>query len=173
MTFGPRAPIVTGADSDSGIGRAVAVELARAGMDIGVTWHRDCAGAEKTAVEVREHGPRVEVVRLDTTEIPGCGDVIDAPAERLGGVDVFSTPCGPTRGALICLLRAALRMAAGGQGGRLVAISCVHEHQPRVGASADHAAKPGLGGLGKPSRWNSGSTPSPPIASRRARSPRP
>ena len=41
------AVIVTG--SDSGIGRATAVALADAGHDIGVTWHRDEAGAEETA----------------------------------------------------------------------------------------------------------------------------
>lgn len=33
--------MVTG--SDSGIGKAIAVALARAGFDIGVTWHRDKA----------------------------------------------------------------------------------------------------------------------------------
>jgi NAD(P)-dependent dehydrogenase (short-subunit alcohol dehydrogenase family) len=36
-------------------------------------------------------------------------------------------------GAFLCLQRAARRMVAGGQGGRLVAVTSVHEHQPRVG----------------------------------------
>lgn len=38
--------LITG--SDSGIGRATAVRLAQAGMDIGITWHRDDAGARRT-----------------------------------------------------------------------------------------------------------------------------
>jgi NAD(P)-dependent dehydrogenase (short-subunit alcohol dehydrogenase family) len=38
------AAIVTG--SDSGIGKATAVALARDGYDVGVTWHADEAGAE-------------------------------------------------------------------------------------------------------------------------------
>jgi NAD(P)-dependent dehydrogenase (short-subunit alcohol dehydrogenase family) len=42
--------IVTG--SDSGIGKATAVRLARDGFDIGVTWHSDREGAEDTAREV-------------------------------------------------------------------------------------------------------------------------
>lgn len=37
--FRPRRAVVTGADS--GIGRATAVALAHAGMDVGITWHAD------------------------------------------------------------------------------------------------------------------------------------
>ena len=58
--FKPRTAIVTG--SDSGIGRATAVALAEAGMDIGVTWDLDVAGAEDTAAEVKASG---EPVSLD------------------------------------------------------------------------------------------------------------
>ena len=39
--------IITG--SDSGIGKATAVRLARDGFDVGVTWHSDREGAEGTA----------------------------------------------------------------------------------------------------------------------------
>jgi NAD(P)-dependent dehydrogenase (short-subunit alcohol dehydrogenase family) len=40
-------------------------------------------------------------------------------------------------------------MVAGGRGGRLIAVSSVHEHQPRVGSAAYDAAKHGIGGLMK------------------------
>ena len=40
-------------------------------------------------------------------------------------------------------------MVAAGRGGRIIAITSVHEHQPRVGSSAYDAAKHGLGGLVK------------------------
>lgn len=46
MDFTPRTAIITG--SDSGIGRASAIELARAGADIGITWHSDEGGANET-----------------------------------------------------------------------------------------------------------------------------
>ena len=39
MSFSPAHAIVTG--SDSGIGKATAVALAAAGMDVGITWHTD------------------------------------------------------------------------------------------------------------------------------------
>jgi NAD(P)-dependent dehydrogenase (short-subunit alcohol dehydrogenase family) len=38
--------IVTG--SDSGIGKAIAVALARDGFDVGITWHEDEQGARST-----------------------------------------------------------------------------------------------------------------------------
>jgi NAD(P)-dependent dehydrogenase (short-subunit alcohol dehydrogenase family) len=168
MTFHPRRAIVTA--SDSGIGRATAVALAREGMDIGVTWHSDQAGADDTAAEVRAAGVRAEVTRLDTSALDSCGDVIDELAGRLGSVDVFVNNAGTGSatlalemtagqwrhvvatdldGAFLCLQRAARRMVAAGNGGRLIAVTSVHEHQPLVGAAAYDAAKHGLGGLMK------------------------
>lgn len=75
----PRTAIVTG--SDSGIGRAAAILLARAGMDVGVTWHSDDEGAEETARLVRAQGRTAVVARLDTTDAPACADVVDALAD--------------------------------------------------------------------------------------------
>jgi NAD(P)-dependent dehydrogenase (short-subunit alcohol dehydrogenase family) len=40
-------------------------------------------------------------------------------------------------------------MVQAGSGGRIIAVTSVHEHQPRVGSSAYDAAKHGLGGLVK------------------------
>ena len=51
--------------------------------------------------------------------------------------------------AFLCLQRAARRMVAAGNGGRIIAVTSVHEHQPRVGSAAYDAAKHGLGGLMK------------------------
>ena len=85
--FNPRTAIVTA--SDSGIGKATAIALARAGMDVGITWHTDEAGAQGTAEEVRKVGRKAVVARLDTTDLPGCGDVIDRLADELGGVELM------------------------------------------------------------------------------------
>jgi NAD(P)-dependent dehydrogenase (short-subunit alcohol dehydrogenase family) len=92
MTFQPRHAIVTA--SDSGIGRATAVALAASGLDVGVTWHSDEAGAQDTAAEVRQAGVKAEVAHLDTSDLASCGDVIDDLAGRLGGVDVFVNNAG-------------------------------------------------------------------------------
>jgi NAD(P)-dependent dehydrogenase (short-subunit alcohol dehydrogenase family) len=163
-----RVAIVTG--SDSGIGRATAVALARQGLDVGITWHRDRDGAEAAADEVRGLGRRAEVRQLDLTRLPEAADVVDELAESLGGVDVLVNDAGTGHstplldldlatwrevlatdldGAFLCLQRAARRMIAAGRGGRIVNITSVHEHQPRVGAAAYCAAKGGLGLLSK------------------------
>lgn len=166
MDFTPTSAIVTG--SDSGIGRATALALAAAGCNIGVTWHSDQEGAEETARLVREKGVKAAVAQLDTTDAPACGDVIDRLAQELGGLDVFVNNAGVNGGtmfmdtdwetwrgtlganldgAFVCLQRAAQHMITGGRGGRIIAVTSVHQEQPRVGSAAYDASKHGLGGL--------------------------
>ncbi|WIB67763.1 SDR family oxidoreductase [Curtobacterium sp. MCBD17_035] len=164
--FQPTTAIVTGAES--GIGRATAVALAEAGMDVGITYLEDIRGAEDTAAEVRTHGRRAVVMQIDVTDLQRCGQVIDRLAEELGGVDVFVNDAGTgdnapflemtldqwrhtvatdLDGAFVCIQHAARRMVEAGRGGRIIGITSVHEHQPRVGSAAYDAAKHGLGGL--------------------------
>ncbi len=168
MQFQPTRAIVTG--SDSGIGKASALALAEAGMDVGITWHSDEAGARDTAEQVRAAGRRAAVAQLDTSRLEECGDVVDRLCDELGGLDVFVNNAGTgarTRmleltlrqwrhvvatdldGAFVCIQRAAKRMVGQGTGGRIIAITSVHEHQPLVGSSPYDAAKHGLGGFVK------------------------
>jgi NAD(P)-dependent dehydrogenase (short-subunit alcohol dehydrogenase family) len=156
--------VVTG--SDSGIGRATAVRLAEAGMDIGITWHHDHEGAEETAAEVRATGRRAAVEHLDLTRLPAAAEAVDRLADALGRIDVLVNNAGTGTmtpfldldldtvrqvidvdliGPFLCGQRAARRMIAQGDGGRIVNVTSVHEHQPRVGAAPYCAAKGGLG----------------------------
>jgi len=156
--------VVTG--SESGIGRATAVELARRGHDVGVTWFRDEAAGRATVEEVRALGRRAELRHLDLRDLPAAADVVDDLAQTLGGLDVLVNDAGSGAStpvlelsfedwrevvsvdldaAFLCLQRAARIMVAAGHGGRIVNVTSVHEHQPRVGASAYCAAKGGLG----------------------------
>jgi len=160
--------IVTG--SDSGIGRATAVALARDGYDVGVTWHSDEAGAEATAAEVRSAGRRAEVRRLDLGSAENGPPVIDDLAGALGGLDVLvnnagtgdSTPFlevdldtwrhvleADLTGAFLCAQAAARRMVDGGNGGRIVNVTSIHEHVPLEGSAPYCASKGGLGLLTK------------------------
>lgn len=166
MPFAPTRAVVVG--SDSGIGRATAVALAEAGMDVGITFNTDRQGAEVTAEEVRSHGCEAFVAHLDTSDLESAGGVVDRLVEQLGGLDVFvqcsgsghstlflDTPLETWRdvmavdldGAFVCLQAAARHLVAAGNGGRLIGVTSVHEHQPKVGSSAYDAAKHGLGGL--------------------------
>jgi hypothetical protein len=164
----PRTAVVTGADS--GIGKATAVALARAGFDVGITWHTDQEGAQETAGEVTAADRRAQVRRLDLTALPAAAEVIDELAEALGGLGVLVNNAGTGTselavdtsyerwrqvlavdldGPFLCAQRAARRMIRQGEGGRIVNITSVHEHAPRVGSAAYCAAKGGLGLLTK------------------------
>ena len=156
--------------SDSGIGKASAVQLARAGFDIAITWHTDEAGANGTAEEVRSAGRRAEVRQVDLTQLPGAAGVIDELDEALGGVDVLVNNAGGgdtgpflelswegwrsvlalnLDSAFLCAQVAARRMVQAGKGGRIINITSVHEHVPLQEAAAYCAAKGGLGLLTK------------------------
>ncbi|MEW6473579.1 MAG: SDR family oxidoreductase [Actinomycetota bacterium] len=163
-------PIALVTGSDSGIGKASAVALARAGFDIGITWHEDKDGARETAREVEAARRQVEVRHLDLTQPETGSAVIDALADALGGLDVLVNNAGTghsapflehrfddwrrvldvdLNGAFVCAQRAAQRMVAAGRGGRIVNITSVHEHVPLRGSAAYCAAKGGLGLLTK------------------------
>ena len=154
--------------SDSGIGKATVVALAQAGLDVGITWLSDDRAAIATAEEVRALGRRAVVAQLDVADLDRCGDVIDSMCDDLGGIDVFVNNAGTNAttpvldvtleewrrifatdldGAFLCIQRAARRMVASRTGGRIIAVTSVHAHQPRVGMSHYVAAKHGLDGL--------------------------
>ena len=161
-----RAPVAIVTGSNSGIGRAVAAALASDGFDIGITFHCDSDGAERTAAAVRSRGRQAHVRQLDLTALPAAADVIDELASALGGLDVLvnnAAVMAPAPflqldfdtwrtvlsvdldGPFLCSQRAAARMIEQGRGGRIINITSVHEHAPRVGAAPYCAAKGGLG----------------------------
>ncbi|MGK8488558.1 SDR family oxidoreductase [Nocardia asiatica] len=164
----PRRAVVTG--GDSGIGAAIAVALAAGGTDVGLTFRSDEQGARDTAAQVREQGRTAAVRRLDLANPSTARTVVDELADELGGLDVLVNCAGTGSaqkvmdmdfdtwrqvlsvdldGAFVCAQRAAEHMIAAGAGGRIVNITSVHEHAPRVGAAPYCAAKAGLGALTK------------------------
>lgn len=160
--------IVTG--SDSGIGQESAVALAEAGFDVGITYHSDHAGAKETAERVTATGRRAEISRLDLSDASHGASVVGELADALGGVYVLVNNSGTgvgapflefeleawrhdlevdLTGAFVCAQAAARRMAAAGEGGRIINVTSVHEHVPLSGAAAYCASKGGLGLLTK------------------------
>ena len=159
----PRTAIVTGADS--GIGQATAKLLATEGFDIGMTVHEDEERAKDTRREIEERGQRCFVERYDAA-VPGAGETVDRLVDQLGGLGVLVNVAGTGHssrvldldldtwravlatdldGPFLTSQHAARAMVAAGTGGRIVNVTSVHEHLPRLGAAAYCAAKAGLG----------------------------
>src|SRR3712207_5729564 len=93
-----RVAVVTG--SDSGIGESIAVALANAGFDVGITWLDDDAGAREVADKVRAADRRAEIRRLDLRKLPGAAGVVDELADASAGWVCWSTapaPASPRR----------------------------------------------------------------------------
>jgi NAD(P)-dependent dehydrogenase (short-subunit alcohol dehydrogenase family) len=163
----PRKAIVTGADS--GIGRATAELLATEGFDVGITFHTDAEGAGHTRDEIERRGGRCFVLRQDLAS-SDTGETVDELAGQLGGLGVLVNNAGTGKsvpaiamsyddwrevvatdldGPFLCAQRAARHLVDGGHGGRIINVTSVHEHVPRVGSAAYCAAKSGLGMLTK------------------------
>lgn len=142
-----RAALVTGASS--GIGRAIAVALARAGADVAVTYRDNEAGARETAQAVTALGRRAAVVRLDLQDRDTINALGPAVLEALGRLDVWVNNAGADiltgshaqlsdvqkldllltvdlRGTMLASWRAAKTLAAQEQGGVIVNISWDH-----------------------------------------------
>jgi NAD(P)-dependent dehydrogenase (short-subunit alcohol dehydrogenase family) len=162
-----RLAIVTGADS--GMGKATAELLATEGFDVGITFHTDEAGVRDTQRAVEQRGQRCFVARQELAS-PSTADVVDELADQLGGIGVLVNNAGTGHsdsildlgydrwreviatdldGPFLCAQRAARRMVEQGKGGRIVNVTSVHEHVPRMGAAAYCTAKAGLGMLTK------------------------
>lgn len=154
----------------SGIGKATAVVLAEAGYDVGFTWHADEPGMQGTMRELDGRSVRHAVRQLDLASPEAAPGVIAELADELDGLDVFVNNAGggasqpflehglsewrnvldvDLTGAFLGMQAAARRMVDQGRGGRIVAVTSVHEHVPLAGSSAYCAAKGGLGLLVK------------------------
>ena len=76
ISLAGKSVLITG--GSRGIGRAAALLCARAGADVGVTYHQRSAEADQVAKEVRSLGRRAYV---------GGGDLADPDSVRLRGDD--------------------------------------------------------------------------------------
>jgi NAD(P)-dependent dehydrogenase (short-subunit alcohol dehydrogenase family) len=92
MTTSERVAIVTG--SSRGLGRAIAICLAKCGIDVAVNYRHDEESAYETADRIRSLGRRVIVSRGDLTS-PGAADnLIRSTQNDLGEVDIVVNNVG-------------------------------------------------------------------------------
>lgn len=86
-----RRALVTGASS--GIGRAVALELARSGVDLVLLARRRDRLAD-VAEQVARSGRRAEIVVGDVTDAAARREALDAARDKFGGLDILVNNAG-------------------------------------------------------------------------------
>ena len=84
--------LVTG--STSGIGRAIALELAGGGADVIVHGRRSRAAAEAVAEEAAAAGVRSEALLADLRDADACRELVREAWEAWGGLDVWVNNAG-------------------------------------------------------------------------------
>jgi 3-oxoacyl-[acyl-carrier protein] reductase len=95
VTFGDlsgRKAVVTG--SSSGIGRAIALEFARAGAEVVIHARRSAAAAEKVAEEIRALGRPATVILADLSAADALPGFVDECWQSLRSVDVWVNNAG-------------------------------------------------------------------------------
>ena len=84
--------LVTG--GSRGIGRGIALALARAGADVVVNYRKDKESAEKTAAEIRALGRRAVTGEADVSDAEQVFRLIDLAVRELGGIDIVVANSG-------------------------------------------------------------------------------
>ena len=87
MDFTNKVALVTG--SGRGIGRVIALNLARKGADVVVNFFRNRAPAEETAAAIEQLGRRAVVVKADVGEPEGIDALIAETQRAFGGLDIL------------------------------------------------------------------------------------
>ena len=92
MRLSGKVALVTGAQQ--GIGRAIAVALARDGADVGVNFLDDAERAERVADEIRSLGRRAVTVQADVAQAASVEAMVAAVVDALGPPEVLVNNAG-------------------------------------------------------------------------------
>lgn len=159
--------IVTG--GSRGIGRAVAVRLAKDGMNLVINYRGNSEAAEETERLCRELGAEVLLVQGDVSRAEDCEKLAAQAKEAFGRVDVLVNNAGITRDGLLArmteedfravldvnlvgpwnMIKAVNRIMMKQRYGRIVNLSSVTGLMGNMGQTNYAAAKAGILGMTK------------------------
>ena len=94
MTTEKKAALVTGAAS--GIGRAAALALARAGYDVAINYSSSEKAARETAAAAEKLNARTLLVRCDVSDEAGVRAMVKSVQDKFGRLDVLVNNAGTT-----------------------------------------------------------------------------
>src|SRR6185503_3426266 len=87
-----RIALVTG--GSRGIGRGIALEMAREGAHVAVNYRRDEAAALSTVEEIKRMGRRAIAVQADVSEWPAVQTMVERVLGELGDLDIVVANSG-------------------------------------------------------------------------------
>jgi len=158
-----RKVLVTG--SSKGIGRGIAVRLAREGADVVINYNSDPQGAETALAEIRALGRRGEMIRANLGSVSDVQRLVADSAAALGGLDVLVNNAGiekhaefwdvteadfdavlnvNLKGVFFATQAFVQQCRAGGRKGKVINISSVHEDMAFPNFSPYCASKGGV-----------------------------
>ena len=158
-----KVAIVTG--GNSGIGKAIALELARQGASIVIDYISNPAATEELEQQICALGDRAIGVEADVSKVVELQKLMDTAVARLGRVDIMVNNAGiETRTSVLETTEAqydkvlevnlksaffgtqiaARQMIKQGSGGRIINITSVHEDWPMPGNTPYCLAKGGM-----------------------------
>jgi len=159
-----KAALVTGASR--GIGRAIALGLARSGADIAVNYHRSVERAEEVSEEIRRMGRQSIMIQTDVANSSQVDRMVEKVCQTFGGrIDILVNNAGiyplkevvnmtddelnqmldiNLKGAFYVSRAVAKKMIERGLGGRIIGISSGAGHSGRHGQAHYCASKAGL-----------------------------
>ncbi len=159
MTLDGKVAMVTGGPRR--VGRAIAMELARAGADIALHYHRSAEAAAETAGEIASMGRRAETFQADLADPKQIAELFEAVGKAFGHLDVLvnnaavfhRTPIRTltaeqwdaelavnARAAALCIRHAAALMSGGGAVINIADIAAEKAWPTRVAYCASKAA---------------------------------
>ncbi len=94
-----RTALVTGAGR--GIGREIALTLAREGVDIAVNYNSSESAARETAEQIEAMGRKAVLLPCDVADFKASGEMVQRAVESLGRLDILINNAGITRDNLL------------------------------------------------------------------------
>ncbi|HKZ82834.1 MAG TPA: 3-oxoacyl-[acyl-carrier-protein] reductase [Anaerolineae bacterium] len=167
MQLKDRVAVVTGASR--GIGRAIAIELARRGAKVVVNYNASADAAEEVVLAIKDAGSEAIAVKADVSKLDQAKALIKAATDTFGRLDILVNNAGTTRDMLLAMMqeedwdlvlatnlksafncsKAALRAMMRQKYGRIVNITSVAGIAGNPGQTNYAASKAGLIGFTK------------------------